>query len=47
MGEEDLEERGQMKTIKTTLLKTEKSPGDLRRLAATQTPVKNHQLKLM
>ena len=26
---------------------TEKSPGDLRRLAVTQTPVKNHQLKLM
>ena len=25
---------------------TEKSPGDLRRLAAAQTPVKNHQLKL-
>ena len=26
---------------------TEKSPGDLRELAVTQTPVKNHQLKLM
>ena len=26
---------------------TEKSPGDLRRLAVTQTPVKNHQLTLM
>ena len=26
---------------------TEKSPGDLRRLAVTQTPVKNHRLKLM
>ena len=26
---------------------TEKSSGDLRRLAVTQTPVKNHQLKLM
>ena len=26
---------------------TETSPGDLRRLAVTQTPVKNHQLKLM
>ncbi len=25
----------------------ETSPGDLRRLAASQTPVKNHQLKLM
>ena len=26
---------------------TEKSPGDLRRLAVTQTPVKNHHLTLM
>ena len=26
---------------------TEKSSGDLRRLAVTQTPVKNHQLMLM
>ena len=26
---------------------TVKSPGDLRRLAVTQTPVENHQLKLM
>ena len=26
---------------------TEKSPGDLRRLVVTQTPVKNHQLTLM
>ena len=26
---------------------TEKSPGDLRRLAVTQSPVKDHQLKLM
>ena len=26
---------------------TERSPGDLRRLAVTQTPVKNHQLMLM
>ena len=26
---------------------TEKSPGDLRRLAVAQTPVENHQLKLM
>ena len=25
----------------------EKSPGDLRKLAVTQTPVKDHQLKLM
>ena len=28
-------------------LNTEKNPGDLRRIAVTQTPVKNHQLKLM
>ena len=26
---------------------TEKSPGDLRKLAGTQTPVENHQLTLM
>ena len=26
---------------------TEKNPGDLRRLAATQTPVKDHQLALV
>ena len=26
---------------------TEKSPGDLRRLAVTQTPVKDHQLTLV
>ena len=26
---------------------TEKSPGDLRRLAVNQTPVKDHQLKLI
>ena len=26
---------------------TEKSPGELRRLIITQTPVKDHQLKLM
>ena len=26
---------------------TKKRPGDLRRLAVTQTPVKNHQLTLM
>ena len=39
---------GQVETIETTtLLNTEKSPGDLKKLAVTQTPVKNHQLKLM
>ena len=26
---------------------TEKSPGDLRRLAVTQSPIKDHQLTLM
>ena len=26
---------------------TEKNPGDLRRLAVTQTPVRNHQLTLV
>ena len=48
-GLEDLEIGGWVETIQTTaLLKTaEKSPGDLRRLAVTQTPVKDHQLTLM
>ena len=45
---EDLEVGGRVETIEnTTLLRTvrntEKSPGDLRRLAVTQTPVKNYQ----
>ena len=40
---------GQTKTIQTTAWlrsarKTEKSPGDLSRLAVTQTPVKYHHL---
>ena len=44
-GLEDLEVGGQVETIQTTALlstdrTTEKSPGDLRRLAVTQTPVK-------
>ena len=48
---EDLEVGRRVETIQTTALfengqNTEKSPGDLRRLAVTQTPVKNHQLKL-
>ena len=30
-----------------TMQNTENSPGDLRRLAVTQTPVKNHQLTLV
>ena len=38
---EDLEVGGRLETIQTT------SPGDLRRLAVTKTPVKNHQLILM
>ena len=48
----DLEIGGQMETIKTTVIaenghNTETSPGDLRRLSVTQTPVKNHQLTLI
>ena len=51
-GLEDLEVGGRVETIRTTaLLRTgqnpETSPGDLRRLALTQNPVKNHQLTLM
>ncbi len=50
-GLEDFEIREQVVTIQTTgLLRwphTEKSLGDLKRLAVTQTPVKDHQLKLM
>ena len=51
-GLEDLEVKGRVETIQTKALlgtakNTEKSPGDLRRLAATQTQVKSHQLKLM
>ena len=34
-------------SITENSLNTEKSPGDLRRLAVTQTPVKDHQLILM
>ena len=51
-GLEDLEVGGRVETIQTTaLLRTarilRRSPGDLRRLAVTQTPVKNHRLTLM
>ena len=42
-GLEDLEVGGRGETIQTT----EKNPGDLRRLAVTQTSVKVHQLALM
>ena len=49
---EDLEIKGQVETIQTLSItrisqNTEKSPGDLRRLAVTQTPVRNHQLTLV
>ena len=49
-GLEDLEIRGPVETIKTIIeigQNTEKSPGDLRKLAVTQTPVRDHQLTLM
>ena len=51
-GLEDLEDGGQVETIQTTdiianVQNTDKSPGDLRRLAVTQTPVKVHQLTLV
>ena len=50
-GLEDSEVGGRVETIQTTELlrtakDTEKSPGDLRRLAVTRTPVKDHQLSL-
>ena len=48
---EDLEVGGRVETIQMTALENgqnnEKSPGDVRRLAVTQAPVKNHQLILM
>ena len=46
-GLEDLEVSRWVETIQTTALLRTTSPGDLRRLAVTQTPVKNHQLTLM
>ena len=51
-GLEDLEVSGWVETIQTDSIaedgqNTETSPGDLRRLAVIQTPVKNHQLILM
>ena len=51
-GLEDLEVGGRVDTIQTTALlkngqNTEKSPGDLRRLAVTQSLVKDHQMSLM
>ena len=49
---EDLEIRGRVETIQNYYSiqngqNTEKSPGDLRRLAITQTSVKDHQRQLM
>ena len=51
-GLEDLEFGGQVETIQTASnakngQNPETSPGDLRRLAVTQNPVKNHQFMLM
>ena len=47
-GLEDLEVSGRVETIQmTALLRAARSIGDLRRLAVTQAPVKNHQLILM
>ena len=50
-GLEDLEVDRRVETIQmTTLLRTARilrNPGDLRRLAVNQSPVKNHQLTLM
>ena len=51
-GLEDLEVGGRVETITNYIIvengqNTDKSPGDLRRLTVTQTPVKDHQLKLM
>ena len=48
----DFEIRGWVETIQTTaLLRSaridEKNPGDLMRLAVTQTPVEDHQLTLV
>ena len=46
-GLEDFEIRGRVETIIENGQNTEKSPGDLRRLAITQTSVKDHQLTLI
>ena len=50
-GMEDIEVGGRVETIQTTELlrtaRTEKSPRDLKRLAVTQTSVKDHQLTLV
>ena len=51
-GLEDLEVGGRVETIQNYRIiengqNTEKSPEDLRRLAITQSPVKDHQMSLM
>ena len=50
-GSVHLEIKGLVETIQTTALlrsaRVLRSPGDLRRLAVTQTPVKDHHLTLM
>ena len=47
-GLEDLEIRGQMETIQTSvLLRLTRIPGKLRRLAVTQSIVENHHLTLV
>ena len=51
-GLEDLEIRGREKTIQTRALQrgcqnTEKSHGNLKRLAVTQTPMENYHLTLV
>ena len=51
-GLEDLEVGGRVETIQNDSIvengqNTKKSPEDLRRLAVTQTPVKNYRLTLM
>ena len=46
-GLKDLEVSGRVETIIGNGQNTEKSPGELRGLTVTQTPVKDHQLTLM
>ncbi len=45
-GLEDLEVDGQVETIQMTELLRTASTGNFRRLAVTQTPIKNHRLTL-
>ena len=47
-GLEDLEVGGRAETIQNdSIIENGQSPGDLRKLAVTQSPVKNHLLWLM